>query len=171
MDCIDLSGPFMFSKCVRQWNLNSEGVSEVYFFYNVYILYYRFLICYYTNGNNFIILLTLPVVKISLLGFSLWCFLLMFQKGYRGGTVQKPLDEMYKLITNELRFYDIHSELLGNASLQKWEQVWYCWSELQKRSVKKLSFECILNIKIIAGIIRIHDFLWQLPSYSLSFLV
>lgn len=91
----------------------------------------------------------------------------MFQKGYRGGTVEKPLDERYKLIINELRFYDIHSELLGNASLQKREQVWHCWSELQKRSVKKLSFECTLNTKIIAGIIRIRDFLWQLPSYSL----
>lgn len=54
----------------------------------------------------------------------------MFQKEYRGGTVKKLLDEMYKLIINELRFYDTHSELVGNASLQKQEQVWHCWNEV-----------------------------------------
>lgn len=44
---------------------------------------------------------------------------------------------MCKLIINELRFCDPHSELGGNASLQKQEQVWHCWSELEKWSVKK----------------------------------
>lgn len=38
MGCIDLSGPFMFLKCVRQRNLNSEVVSEVYSFI-MYVFY------------------------------------------------------------------------------------------------------------------------------------
>lgn len=83
----------------------------------------------------------------------------MFQKGYKGGTVKKLVDEMYNLVVNELSFYDIQSELLRNTCLQKQEQVWHCCVRITEVKYKKISFECIPNAKTIAGTIKIGDFM------------